>query len=98
LPPIVVHRRHRHRCRCLQAAATTTVTTMVELTIVPCRRKRQQQHHHQHTNGSTNVKKFTSPVDLDLFNLSTVLEVSDVGRGNLASSKLLALKKFGPFL
>jgi hypothetical protein len=38
------------------------------------------------------MKMFTSPVDLDLFNLSTVFEVSDVGRGNLAISKLLALK------
>jgi hypothetical protein len=71
---------------------------MVELTVVHCRRKRQQQHHHQHTNGSTNVKTFTSPVDLDLFNLSTVFEVSDVGRENLAISKLLALKNLGPFL
>jgi hypothetical protein len=38
------------------------------------------------------VKTFTSPDDLDLFNLSTVFEVSDDGRGNLAISKLLALK------
>jgi hypothetical protein len=30
--------------------------------------------------------------------LSTVFEVCDVGRGNLVISKLLALKKFGPFL
>jgi hypothetical protein len=43
------------------------------------------------------VKTFASPVDLDLFNLSTVFEVCDVGRGNLAISKLLALKNFGPF-
>jgi hypothetical protein len=35
---------------------------------------------------------------LDLFNLSTVFEVCDVGQGNLAISKLLALKSFGPFL
>jgi hypothetical protein len=76
----------------------TTATPMVELTVVHCRRKRQQQHHHQHTNGSTNMKMFTSPVNLDLFNLSTVFEVCDVGRGNLAISKLVALKKFGPFL
>jgi hypothetical protein len=41
---------------------------------------------------------FTSPVALDLFNLSTVFEVCDVGRGNLAISKLLALKILGPFL
>jgi hypothetical protein len=38
-------------------------------TIIHCQRKRQQQHHHQHTNGSTNVKTFTNPVDLDLFTL-----------------------------
>jgi hypothetical protein len=51
---------------------------------------RQQQQHHQHTNGSTNMKTFTNPDDLDLFNLSTVFEVCDDGRGNLAISKLLA--------
>ncbi len=45
-----------------------------------------------------NMEMFTSPDDLDLFNLSTVFEVCDVGRGNLAISKLLALKNFGPFL
>jgi hypothetical protein len=61
------------------AATTATATTVVELTVVHCGRKRQQQHHHQRTNGSTNVKTFTSPDDLDLFNLSTVFEVCDVG-------------------
>ncbi len=89
LPPIVVHRRHR----CRQATTTTTATPVVELTVIHCRRKRQQQQHHQRTNGSTNVKIFTSPVNLDLFNLSRVFEVCDVGRGNLAISTLLALKK-----
>jgi hypothetical protein len=54
------------------------------------KRKRQQQQHHQRTNGSTNVKMFTSPDDLDLFNLSTVFEVCDDGQGNLAITKLLA--------
>jgi hypothetical protein len=44
----------------------------------------QWQHH---------VKMLTSPDDLDFFNLSTVFEVCDDGRGNLAISKLLALKK-----
>jgi hypothetical protein len=38
------------------------------------------------------------PVDMALFNLSTVFEVSDVGRGNLAISTLLAFKKIRPFL
>jgi hypothetical protein len=33
-------------------------------------KERQQQQHHQLTNGSTNMKMFTSPDDLDLFNLS----------------------------
>jgi hypothetical protein len=33
-------------------------------------KQRQQQHHHQRTNGSLNVKTFTSPDSLDLFNLS----------------------------
>ncbi len=30
-------------------------------------RKRQQHHHHQRTNGSTIVRMFTSPDNLDLF-------------------------------
>jgi hypothetical protein len=64
-PPIVVYRRHRRRCRCRRAITTT----VVELTIVYCQRKRQQQHHHQRTNGSTKVKTFTNPGDLDLFKL-----------------------------
>jgi hypothetical protein len=67
-----------------------TATTVIKLTIIHCQRKRQQQHHHQHTNGSTNVKTFISPDDLDLFNLSTVFELCDVGQGNLAISNLLA--------
>jgi hypothetical protein len=90
LPPIVVHRRDRRRCRCRQAATASTTTTVVKLSIVHCRRKRHQQQHHQRTNGSTNVKTFTSPDDLDLFNLSTIFEVCDDGRGNLAISNLLA--------
>jgi hypothetical protein len=48
-------------------------------------RKRQQQQHHQRTNGSTNLKSFTSPDDLDLFNSSTVFEVCDDGQGNLVA-------------
>ncbi len=70
-PPIIVHRGHRRRCRCRRAAttATTTANTIVELTVVHCQRKRQQQHHHLRTNGSTNLKTFTNPVDLDLFKL-----------------------------
>jgi hypothetical protein len=65
---------------------------MVELIVVHCQRKRQQQHINQRTNGSTNVKLFTSPDNLDLFDISTVFEVCDVGQGNLAISKLLAKK------
>jgi hypothetical protein len=86
----MVHHRHC-RCYCCRWAATTaTATTVVKLTIIYSQRKRQQQHHHQRTNGSTNVKTFTSPDNLDLFNLSTVFEVFAVGQGNLAISKLLA--------
>jgi hypothetical protein len=98
LLPIIVHRCHRRCCRCRRATTTATATTVVKLTVIHCQRKRQQQHHHQRTNGNTNMKTFTSPVNLDLFNLSTVFEVCDVGQGNLAISKLLALKYFGPFL
>jgi hypothetical protein len=86
-------RRHRQRCRCHRATTATNATIMIELTVIDCRRKRQQQQHHQRTNGSTSVKTFTSLDDLDLFNLSTVFDVCDVGRGNLAISKLLAKKK-----
>jgi hypothetical protein len=63
---------------------------MVKLTAIHCQGKRQQQQHHQRTNGSTNVKTFTSPDNLNLFNLSTVFEVLNDGQGNLAISKLLA--------
>jgi hypothetical protein len=73
-----------------QATTATTAITMVELTIVHCQRKRQKQHHHQSTNNSINVKTFTSLDNLDLFNLSTAFELCDVGKGNLAISKLLA--------
>jgi hypothetical protein len=70
-PPILVHHRYHRRCRCRWAAtaAIATATTVVELTVVHCQRKRQQQHHHQRTNGSTKVKTFTNPIDLDLFKL-----------------------------
>ncbi len=74
-PPIIVHRRHCRRCRCRRAATASTATTIIKLAVVHCQRKRQQQQCHQRTNGSTNVKTFTSPDDLDLFNLSTVFEV-----------------------
>jgi hypothetical protein len=89
-----VHRRDCCCCRCRWAATASTATTVVKLAVVHCRRKRQQQQHHQRTNNSTNVNMFTIPDDLDLFNLSTVFEVCDDGRGTfLAISKLLALKK-----
>jgi hypothetical protein len=90
LPLTVTHRCHCRRCRCRRAATASTATTMVKLTVIHCQRKRQQQQYHQRTNGSTNVKTFTSPDYLDLFNLSTVFEVCVDGRGNLAISKLLA--------
>jgi hypothetical protein len=71
-------------------AANATATNIVELTVIHCQRKRQQQHHHQCTNGSTNMKMITRPDNLDLFYLSTVFKVSDVGQGNFAIGKLLA--------
>jgi hypothetical protein len=89
-PPIIVHCCCCHCYRCRQAA---TATTLVKLTNVHCQRKRQEQKHHWHTNSSTNVKTFTNPDDLDLFNLSTAFKVCDVGQVNLAMSKLLSLKK-----
>jgi hypothetical protein len=57
------------------AATTATATTVVELTIAHWQRKRQQHHHHQHTSCRTIVNMFTSPDNLDLFNLSTVFDV-----------------------
>ncbi len=92
LLPIVVHRRHRQHCHCHWAATAINATIVIKLTVINCRRKRQHQQHHQCTNGSTNVKMVTSPDDLDLFNLSTVFDVCDVGQGNLAIIKLLAKK------
>jgi hypothetical protein len=74
-PPIIFHHchcRHRRCCHCRRTATAATATTMVELTVIHCQRMRQQQHHHQCTNSSTNVKTFTSPDNMDLFNLSTV--------------------------
>ena len=38
-------------------------------------RKRQQHHHYQRTNGSTIVRKFTSPDTWTYLNLSTVFEI-----------------------
>jgi hypothetical protein len=73
LPPVSnIHRCHRHCCRCHQATTAAT-TTVVELTIIHGQRKRQQQHHQQQTNCSTNVKMLTSPDDLDLFIIPTLL-------------------------
>jgi hypothetical protein len=71
---MLVHCHHRRRCHYHRATTASTATTMVNLTVVNCQRKRQQQQHHKLTNGSTNVKMFTSPDDLGFFNLSTVLE------------------------
>jgi hypothetical protein len=79
LLPIIVHCYHRRCCHCHQATTASTATTVVKLTIVHCQRKTQQQQHHQRTNGSTNVKMFTSLDNFDLFNLSTVFEVFDDG-------------------
>ncbi len=72
LPPIIVHRHPCHLCRCRLATTAATTTTIMELTVAHCQRKRQQQQHHQHANGSTNIKTFACPDDLDLFNFSTV--------------------------
>jgi hypothetical protein len=55
------------------ATAAAVAAATVELTIVHCLRKRHHHHHHQRTNGSTIVHKFTSPDNLVLFNLSTVV-------------------------
>jgi hypothetical protein len=70
MPPLLVSIVH---CCCNQAATTATAApaiTVVKLTVLHCQRKTQHQHHHQHTNGSTNVKMFASPDNLDLFNLT----------------------------
>jgi hypothetical protein len=57
------------------AATAAAATTVVELTVAHWQRKRQQHHHHQHTSCRTIVNTFTSPDNLDLFNLSTVFDV-----------------------
>jgi hypothetical protein len=68
-------RRHQMPSNATATAATAATVAAAAIvdrhlrhcTIVHCQRKRQQQHHHQHANGSTNVKTFTSPDNLDLF-------------------------------
>jgi hypothetical protein len=82
MPPLLVSTVHRCCHQATTAATVTTTITVVKLTILHCQRKRQHQQHHQRTNGSTKVKTFASPDDLDLFNLSIVFEVCDVGQGN----------------
>ncbi len=42
------------------------------LVVASSAKKKQQRHHQQLTNGSIILKMFTFPVNLDLFNLSTV--------------------------
>jgi hypothetical protein len=54
------------------AFSASAVAVSVELIVANCQRKRHKQHHHQGTNGSTILFTFTFPVNLDLFNLSTV--------------------------
>jgi hypothetical protein len=49
------------------------------------------EQHHQRTNGSTNVKMFTSPDNLNFFYQSTLFEVCDIGRGDLVIGKLLEI-------
>jgi hypothetical protein len=68
LSPIIVFHCRLHRCR----RASTAAAAGVELIVINCQRKRHKQHHQQLTNGSTNLFTFTFPVNLDLFNLSTV--------------------------
>jgi hypothetical protein len=80
----------RFCCELSSIAATATAAAAAELPLPPppppwsnsplsIAKERQQQQHHQHTNGSTNIKTFASPDDLDIFNLSTVFEVCDDG-------------------
>jgi hypothetical protein len=59
-------------CHCHRATTAATANTAVKITTIHGQRKRQHQHHHQRTNGSTNVKTFRSPDDLDLFYLPLV--------------------------
>jgi hypothetical protein len=48
-------------------------------------KQKQQLHHHQQPNGSTIFKVFTFPVNLDLFNLSTVSFGSILAKISLVS-------------
>jgi hypothetical protein len=65
----------------IAATATTATafiaTTVVKLAVIHCQRKRQQQQHHQHTNGSTNIKTFTSP---DNWTYLTIYSIEGVKR------------------
>jgi hypothetical protein len=53
-------------------AATRHCNAWRWLVVVFSAKQKQQLHHQQLTNGSTILKMFTFPVNLDFFNLSTV--------------------------
>ena len=56
----------------LSPAAARRCNTWRWLVVGFSAKQKQQLHHQQLTNGSTILKTFTFPVNLDLFNLSTV--------------------------
>jgi len=75
-PPPAAIARHLHHppavAAVAAAAAAAAAAAGVELIVVNCQRKRHKKHPQQLTNGSTILFMFTFPINLDLFNLSTV--------------------------
>jgi hypothetical protein len=98
--------------KAVAAVGGGTAITIVELTIVHCQKERQHHHHHQHTSGSTNMKTFTSPDNLDLllttnvfattalnppyFLSSVQMSPSDMERGSVHSCVELCWLYFVP--
>jgi hypothetical protein len=68
-PPLLTLPPSRHHCHHYHHGRTHRC---------PLSKKEATAAPPQHTNGSTNMKLFTSPDNMDLFNLSTVFEVGDV--------------------
>ncbi len=76
-------------------ALISTVPIPIQLVVAFCAKQEQQLHHQQLTNGSTILFTFTFPVNLDLFNLSTVFFGSILAKLSLSdphSRRCLALR------
>jgi hypothetical protein len=80
-PPPLPLQLGRHRLHCHHRGQETCHRSLPKIEAKAAAPPAYQQQHQ--------CENFTSPDDLDLFNLSTVFEVCDDGREKLAISKLL---------